>query len=355
LLEFGADRQTTVTNKIKVNKGLSKFRKETKNTFWDLLMKFVILILAFLTGWLFYQWYLKEKIKRREKKAETLRQLFASIYSQLPNYSSTISKFYSHTNDPKGNNNGYFTNYELNSWINSASLLYDEIKQIDLNSIGLESSYLEMIKQFQEYYVNGHIHRTNYNKEFINAELKKTSLFFNNIENRKLDEQQRTAIITDEDNNLVIAGAGSGKTTTIVGKVQYLIDRYKIPPGQILLISFTTKSAAELEKRINIKGVEVKTFHKFGKDVIAAVDQNQPSIFDENQNEELLKVFFKELLEDTSYLAKVTSYFENYLKPIKSQDEFQNQGEYIQYLKDQNFSTYKIKKDEVRTRTTYNL
>ena len=64
--------------------------------------------------------------------------------------------------------------------------------------------------------------RSEYNQKFIREEL-----------------QQRTAIITDEDNNLVIAGAGSGKTTTIVGKVKYIIDRYKAKPEEIPLISFT--------------------------------------------------------------------------------------------------------------------
>ena len=64
--------------------------------------------------------------------------------------------------------------------------------------------------------------RSEYNQKFIREEL-----------------QQRTAIITDEDDNLIIAGAGSGKTTTIVGKFKYIIDRYKAKPEEILLISFT--------------------------------------------------------------------------------------------------------------------
>ena len=41
----------------------------------------------------------------------------------------------------------------------------------------------------------------------------------------KLDLEQRIAILTDEDYNLIIAGAGSGKTTTMIGKIKYLIDK----------------------------------------------------------------------------------------------------------------------------------
>jgi len=144
----------------------------------------------------------------------------------------------------------------------------------------------------------------------------------------------------------------AGKTTTIVGKVTYVINRYKIPADQILLISFTKKSALELSKRIPIAGIEAKTFHKFGKDVITETEQKQPGIFDENQYEPLITGFFKELMGNQQYLNKVTSYFTNFLKQIKSQDEFKNHGEYIQYLKDLNFSTYKTKSIQFKARTT---
>ena len=49
--------------------------------------------------------------------------------------------------------------------------------------------------------------------------------YFDNIEGKSLDDQQRTALITDEYSNLIVAGAGSGKTLTIIGKVKYLIEK----------------------------------------------------------------------------------------------------------------------------------
>src|SRR5690606_29800382 len=145
---------------------------------------------------------------------------------------------------------------------------------------------------------------------------------------------------------------------TIVGKVQYIIDRYKIAPEEILLISFTKGSTNDLEKRIMINGLKPKTFHKFSKDVIYQVEGTSPNIFGDVKDEinqttelkELLKKFFTELKKDENYLFKVVNYFDEFLKPYRSQFEFQTKGDYIQYLKDYNIRPYKT----LPGRTTYN-
>ena len=316
-------------------------------------MRVFLTIILSIIGYIFYLWdkdEKKNKVERLAKEAEARKELLNLISSHLPNIRIAIAGYISHQNNYEA---GYFRNHELNTWKNSVSRIYETLKDKSYDNIGLDTKDIATIKLLLDYYKNGHIHRNEFNKEFIRQELKKYSSFFDNIENRKLDVQQRTAIVTDEDNSFIIAGAGSGKTTTIVGKVGYIINRYKIPADQILIISFTNKSASTLASRINIPEVEAKTFHKFGKDVIAAVDQKQPSIFDENQYKQLITTFFIELLRNPAYLNKVTTYFTNFLKIVKSQDEFKNQGEYFQYLKDQNFSTYKVQQIPYHGRTTY--
>jgi DNA helicase-4 len=183
--------------------------------------------------------------------------------------------------------------------------------------------------------------RSQWNKQFVESEILTFDGLFQNIEGKRLDEQQKVAVVTDEDNNLVIAGAGSGKTTTIVGKVRYLQRRHKVRPSDVLLISFTNKSAASLAERIGEEGFEALTFHKFGLRVIAESEGIKPSIYDESRFPLFLKEQFDELSGDAAYLKNLTDYFLQYLKPPKSQFEFQSQGEYIQYLKDQSFRTYK--------------
>lgn len=313
----------------------------------------ILLWLLIIIGARFYLKH-QEKLKRKKKQieAEQLRQtLYDFFKSKLDSIKTANNKLEQHL-DLK---TGYFANYQLEVWKTQQASLMGEIKGKPFDSVQLSGEEVNVIETFTNYFNNAVNLRNDFNKLFIKEELEKYSSFFDNIEGRKLDIQQRTAIVTDEDNNIVIAGAGSGKTTTIVGKVNYIIDRYKVAPEEILVISFTKKSASTLASRIGIEGVDAKTFHKFGKDIIVEAEAKQPSIFDEAQFEPLLSRFFTELSRNTSGLQKITEYFINFLKPTKSKFEFSNQGDYIQYLKDHNFRTYKRKKVQVKGKMTYKM
>ena len=69
------------------------------------------------------------------------------------------------------------------------------------------------------------------------------------VENHPLDNEQRKAIYDPAKFNLTVAGAGSGKTTTILGKILYLLQSGFASPPEILVLSFTHDSATELRER----------------------------------------------------------------------------------------------------------
>ena len=69
------------------------------------------------------------------------------------------------------------------------------------------------------------------------------------VENHPLDREQRKSIYDPARFNLVVAGAGSGKTTTILGKILYLLQSSFASPTEILVLSFTHDSATELKER----------------------------------------------------------------------------------------------------------
>ncbi|MCQ2159467.1 MAG: UvrD-helicase domain-containing protein [Bacteroidales bacterium] len=116
------------------------------------------------------------------------------------------------------------------------------------------------------------------NDKFIKEQLNKHSQYFDTVLAYPLDPQQREAIVSLEDNVLVISSAGSGKTMTTVGKVRYLIDKQNVDPKKILLITFTRKAAASLSERLGEKSLKCVTFHKLALDVIAEATGEKPDI-----------------------------------------------------------------------------
>lgn len=308
---------------------------------------FLLLILLILTGIWFYRKHEEKKRLQREFE-EKLLDFVKSKIQEIREAERQFSRLLKVET-------GYFSNYQLKIWQSNFSSLFVQLKEKPFDKISIEKPDISSINNFQNYYSNSAMLRQDFNRKFIKEELSNYGSFFDNIEQRKLDTQQRTSVVSDEDNNIVVAGAGTGKTTTIVGKVNYVIDRYRIDRNQILLISFTRKSAAELAKRINIEGVEAKTFHKFGIDVICEVEDKQPSIYEEVQFKPFIIKTFNELLKNESYIKRVTEYFTNYLKPEKQKEEFENQGQYFQYLKDQNFKAYKQKEIVVKGKKTFKM
>ena len=83
---------------------------------------------------------------------------------------------------------------------------------------------------------------------FKNKSLDTLPLDFH-VENHPLDGEQRKSIYDPARFNLVVAGAGSGKTTTILGKILYLLQSGFASPPEILVLSFTHDSATELRGR----------------------------------------------------------------------------------------------------------
>lgn len=79
------------------------------------------------------------------------------------------------------------------------------------------------------------------NELYIASEMERCKALLSDIHGKFLDPQQRKAVVTDADRNLIIAGAGSGKTLTIEAKVKYLCEEKGIAPEEILLISYTKK------------------------------------------------------------------------------------------------------------------
>ena len=134
--------------------------------------------------------------------------------------------------------------------------------------------------------------------------------FFDHCLKYPLDKQQRRSIVSEEDNCLVVSSAGSGKTSSIVGKVKYLTEIKGIAPERILLISYTNKAAAELTERMDTNGLKGYTFHKLAIDIIGKTTGAKPSICDNTDS--LFVDIYHKLLEKSSFKKSIVEYFIDY-------------------------------------------
>ena len=166
--------------------------------------------------------------------------------------------------------------------------------------------------------------RTTHNISFVKAELQRCSEFFDNVLAYPLDPQQRAAIVNGEDNCLVVSSAGSGKTSTIQGKVRYLIDKCGIDPDDILLITYTRKAAGELRERIGYSGLTSSTFHGLAYNIISQVDK-APTIAEADF---ALNLFYEKIKEH-KFIEAITFYLVNLLSRIKDPDKYVSEREYL--------------------------
>lgn len=140
-----------------------------------------------------------------------------------------------------------------------------------------------------------------------------------------LDEDQRKVVLTDEDYCLVVAGAGAGKTTTVAAKVKYLVEKQKIDPKQVLVISFTNKAVNELKQRI-IGDLHIEcpiaTFHSTGNAVLHKNNPDKLNIVDSNKLYFVVQDYFRDtVLRNESAVNNLILFFASYFDaPYEGKD-----------------------------------
>ena len=196
---------------------------------------------------------------------------------------------------------------------------YSLVKKLEAFNITPSETISKFISDF------GTINRLvkQHNEGIITFLLDTHKEFFDHCLKYPLDKQQRRSIVSEEDNCLVVSSAGSGKTSSIVGKVKYLTEIKKINPQNILLISYTNKAAAELTDRMGIAGLRGYTFHKLALDIIGQATGQKPSIY-ENTDVLFVKIYH-ELLNDKNFKKSVIEYFIDYQTPEKEWEKQKNE------------------------------
>lgn len=301
-------------------------------------MNFVILCICFCIILI----YFNEKKKQREIAEE--KQSIKNFINSLNGIINTRTQEFliQHEKEIDKKINGFYKrldsltkNYvcmsEKYKFIDRGKRLCDEVRNMNVPESELLSRVerLYSVCDFLEEWIDF------CNEEFIKNEKVRCNALLSNIDGKSLDDQQGDVVVTDEDNTLVLAGAGSGKTLTISGKTKYLCDIKHVNPEDILLISFGRDAAKEMSKRVreklNIK-VGVRTFHSLGLGIIKKADKKQPLV-EKNPKKYFNQFFIDNIHSDPTLIEAIIKYFAFYIDIPANLEDFSTAGECYEYNK----------------------
>ena len=223
--------------------------------------------------------------------------------------------------------------------------LKNNVEQLGYNSTQIKRFTSHMEDLFEKV--------DNLNENYLNQKLIDYKTYFDNIlktvdPNVILDEEQRRAVLADEDYCLLIAGAGAGKTTTMAAKVKYLVECQRVSPEDIIVISYTNKAIDELKDRINKKlhiPVKICTFHSFGYEILRRGNDTPPSV---NYNSYNIIFSFLEnrVYENKRLLNNLVKFLGFYFDMPEDIFNFKSLNDYCEYKAKLDYETIKSRLGE---------
>ena len=254
----------------------------------------------------------------------------------------------------------YLSKRDLRKWLDKWNFLgniyYNQLNyEFIFKDIGKKINYLLQVFRNPEKIVSER------NKGFIEKELMVYNELFNSIENGLTLDQKRAAVV-DEANNLIIAGAGTGKTSTLLAKAAYITEKGLATPEEVLILSFNRDVRFEIEERLKEKtglNFPVSTFHAMGLNIIAKIEGRKPSVSELSEDRLKLPKWVEEQIinkigltkdskiedvldnstnetisSNNAYRAKLMDFLAFNYHPYKSEFDFKSLGDYYKYLKE---------------------
>ena len=182
---------------------------------------------------------------------------------------------------------------------------------------------------------------------FVEAQLLRWKDFFDTVESMPLTPEQRLSVVVDEDATLVLAGAGSGKTSVITAKAAYLVKAGIRKPSELLLLAFAKDAATEMSERIEARcGVPVaaRTFHALAYEIIGEVEGEKPPLAptatDDKAFLSLMKEILRHIVATASEIAQtVIGWFAGFFDDFPTEWDFKTKHEWYAQIESRNLRT----------------
>lgn len=315
-------------------------------------------------GWLASKIFSKDKIffitfilNNDEKFSFTTKEKYKDIFhEQIKEY------FNDYLSKKMKENNSLAKNWESNfkekikdkKYISFSNVFFginlevhDICKKQMNNSSLIDRSNLDKFYNYFLKFEKTSLERKKYNKNFIQNNL-------DNVNLKGLISSQKIAVLTDDDSTLINAGAGSGKTKTILHKLSYLIDNKICNPEEILVLAYNRNVKNELVERIkSIKNQKiksqliylaennVKTFHSYGLDQLkdknlaeftkTASDFSSETNIKKGKN---IDIIINKLFREKNFKDDLLTYFSEYFYTYKDYfTDIENFEDYVKYIR----------------------
>lgn len=279
-----------------------------------MLYALIILLIVAIILWVMIPVRSKQKAKKHQERLEAIARIKPNVEGAF----AEIGKYYSFSH--------YITESERLMLAEKYDALDRVVKSLLKTKELEESSDKEAFQRFHTAMSDTRAHKKTNNEHFIENELSRCNQYFDTVLAYPLDAQQREAVVSLEDNVLVISSAGSGKTMTTVGKVRYLIDVRHVPAEKILLITYTRKAAESLSERLGEKKLKCRTFHKLALDIIGEATGEKPTITPQDFS---VQVYHRLLEENPAFKAAIADYIIRSRYTMRDQFEYSSMEDYM--------------------------
>lgn len=222
------------------------------------------------------------------------------------------------------------------------------LNKLSLNKHLLSTDIYNKVNQSISYINKILLMVKNYNGHFV----KRRIALYDNLFNKSLyplDNDQKQAVIIDDKHNLVVAGAGSGKTEVLVNRIAYLLERKPdtVRPERIIALAFQNKAGKEMRYRLKERyglDVKVKTFHSFGKEILEKSKEVPPKLAFQSLNADkeyydYFKALYNEAKQDEYFQNLIIDCMQYYRDEEKTETDFNDKIEYYNYLRQLTYTT----------------
>ena len=200
------------------------------------------------------------------------------------------------------------------------------------------------LRKTRKFLQNTHRVRESCNAAYIPMEIARQQKLFDEIESHPLTDEQRKSVVVDEDANLVVAAAGSGKTSVIVAKAAWLLSKRLRKPDELLLLAFARDARIEMATRLKDRipdlsdtEISVHTFHSLGLEILGRATGSKPSLSKLAEDNIALQNFINDAirsnLDNKGYRDLLNKWFTEFFAPYESEFDFENYGQYWNYIK----------------------